>query len=214
MHNPTADNDRSASGRSMKLAERASEYDLIRAVKLGDQESFNVLQVKYRNRVYSHCRRFVNDEVECADLTQEVFLKAFKNMESYIHAYSFYTWLYRITANTCIDQIRKESRRTSAVSLTREHNDKPWAGETEQEISDDTFCPDERLMSLELGAEITKAMDIITPRQRSFLILKNVEGFTYNEIASKFDCSPGVVKSSLFQARNTLKDLLLAYKEI
>lgn len=213
MQNPTDSNEMLASGRSMNLAEQASESDLIRALKLGDQDSFSVLQMKYGNRVYNHCRRFLNDDAECADLTQEVFLKVFINMANYDHIYSFYAWLYRITANTCIDHIRKKSRRIIEVSLTNGQHGKLWDNETELEISDDTFCPEQRLMNLELGIEITKAMDKLPLRQRSFLILKNVEGFTYSEIAIIFDIPLSTVKSTLLRARDKLKDLLFAYKE-
>ena len=211
MQNPPARNDMYAGGRSMAAVEQADDYDLIRASKLGDQESFNILLMKYGTRVYNHCRRIVDDEAECADLTQEVFLKVFKKLADYEHAYSFYTWLYRITVNTCIDQMRKKRRRIPEVSLTHGDHSERWDSDMEQQIPDDSFCPEERMMNLELGTEITKAMEKLPPRLRSYIILKDVEGFTYTEIASVFDCSPGTVKSSLFNARHKLKNLLGAY---
>lgn len=211
MQNAPARTDMYAGGRSMASVEQANDYELIRASKLGDHESFNILLMKYGTRVYNHCRRIVGDEAECADLTQEVFLKVFRNLENYEHAYSFYTWLYRITVNTCIDQMRRKRRRISEVSLTHGDRSERWDNEMEQEIPDESFCPEERMMNLELGAEITKAMEKLPPRLRSYIILKDVEGFTYSEIASIFDCSPGTVKSSLFNARHKLKDLLGAY---
>lgn len=208
MPNPIANNNTQNPAETGTGAEQASDYDLITASKLGDEQSFNVLLMKYGARVHNHCRRMVDDEADCADLTQEVFLKVFRNLATYEHAYSFYTWLYRITVNTCIDHMRKKRRRISEVSLTHADFSERWDSESEQEIADDSFCPEERMMNLELGAEITKAMEKLPPRLRSYIILKDVEGFTYSEIATVFDCSPGTVKSSLFNARQKLKILI------
>lgn len=208
MESRTVKNDSYTSDDSAPTAEHASDFDLIKASKLGDEQSFNVLLMKYGARVHNHCRRIVDDEAECADLTQEVFLKVFRNLANYEHAYSFYTWLYRITVNTCIDHMRKKRRRISEVSLTHSDYSERWDSESEQEISDESFCPEERMMNLELGAEISKAMEKLPARLRSYIILKDVEGFTYSEIATVFNCSPGTVKSSLFNARQKLKLLL------
>lgn len=208
MENPTAKADLYTSASSGPSAEPASDFDLIKASKLGDDQSFNVLVMKYGDRVHNHCRRIVDDEAECADLTQEVFLKVFRNLANYEHAYSFYTWIYRITVNTCIDYMRKKRRRISEVSLTHSDHSERWDRESEQEIADETYCPEERMMNLELGAEITRAMEKLPVRLRSYIILKDVEGLTYSEIATVFDCSAGTVKSSLFNARQKLKSLL------
>lgn len=208
MQNPASKDGSYTSTSSVPSAEHASDYELIKASKLGDEQSFNVLMMKYGGRVHAHCRRIVGDETECTDLTQEVFLKVYRNLANYEHAYSFYTWLYRITVNTCIDHMRKKRRRISEVSLTHADYNERWDSESEQEIADTTYCPEERMINLELGAEITKAMEVLPARLRSYIILKDVEGFTYGEIATVFDCSPGTVKSSLFNARQKLKTLL------
>lgn len=208
MENPSAKADQYTSAGSTPSVGQASDFDLIKASKLGDEEAFNVLVMKYGTRVHNHCRRIVDDETECADLTQEVFLKVFRNLANYEHAYSFYTWIYRITVNTCIDYMRKRRRRISEVSLTHTDYSDRWDSESEHEIADETYCPEERMMNLELGAEITRAMEKLPARLRAYIILKDVEGLTYSEIATVFDCSPGTVKSSLFNARQKLKSLL------
>ena len=208
MEDSTARIDTYTSASSEASAEPVSDFELIKASKLGDQQSFDVLLMKYGGRVHNHCRRMVDDEAECADLTQEVFLKVYRNLANYEHAYSFYTWLYRITVNTCIDHMRKKRRRISEVSLTHSDYSERWDSGSEQEISDETYCPEDRMQNLELGAEITRAMEKLPARLRSYIILKDVEGFTYSEIATVFDCSPGTVKSSLFNARQKLKTLL------
>lgn len=197
----------------MISVDQTSDSELITAYKLGNQDSFNVLLMKYGSRVYNHCRRIVDDEVECADLTQEVFLKVFKKLDTYEHTYAFYTWLYRITVNCCIDYMRKRKRRVSEVSLTHSDHGEYSDVDLEHEIPDDTFCPEERLMAMELNGILADALAKLPPRLRSYIVLKDIEGFTYSEIANVFNCSTGTVKSALFNAREKLKQTLTPFMD-
>ncbi len=194
-------------------ADQANDSDLINSYKLGNHDSFNVLLMKYGSRVYHHCRRIVDDEAECADLTQEVFLKVFRKLDSYEHTYSFYTWLYRVTVNCCIDHMRKRRRRISEVTLTQTDFGEFSDGELEHEIPDETFCPQERLLTKELSEVLAGAMAKLPARLRSYIILKDIEGFTYNEIAEVYDCSTGTIKSALFNARQKLKQYMTPFVE-
>jgi RNA polymerase sigma-70 factor (ECF subfamily) len=190
---------------------RAHDHSLIVAFKAGDRAAFSDLVLKYEQRVYNHCLRVVGDEQESQDLTQEVFLKVFRSMKNYEHTYAFYTWLYRITVNCCIDHLRKKRKRAQEVSLTP-HSDES-AGDRMQEhaIADETFVPDKTLLNQELRDVLHSAIAQLSEKLRVIIVLKEIEGFSYDEIGEILSCSRGTVKSRLFRARERLKELLASY---
>ena len=185
-----------------------SDQELIADFKTGEQEAFKDLVLKYEGRVYHHCLRMVNDEEESADLTQEVFLKVFRNIKNYEHTYSFYTWLYRITVNCCIDYMRKRKRQIQGISLSQGHYDDSSEMGKDQDIPDEKFSPDHRMVKLELNQILNGAIAQLSEKLRSIIILKEIEGFSYDEIAVILNCSRGTVKSRLFRARERLKQIL------
>jgi RNA polymerase sigma-70 factor (ECF subfamily) len=185
--------------------------ELITAFKNGDHAAFQELVLKYEQRVYNHCLRMVNDEVESYDLTQEVFLKVFRKIKNYEHTYSFYTWLYRITVNCCIDYLRRKRRHIQGVSLSGGAHDEPGDAGKEQDIPDSTFVPDTTLLNRELSDVLQAAINQLSEKLRTIIILKEVEGFSYEEITQVLGCSRGTVKSRLFRARERLKELLADY---
>jgi len=184
---------------------------LISSFKEGDVAGFHGLVLKYEQRVYNHCLRMTNDEAESYDLTQEVFLKVFRKIKNYEHTYSFYTWLYRITANCCIDHIRRKKRHIQGVSLTNSLSDEPGEVGKNIDIPDDSFVPDAMMENRELDQVLRDAIGQLSEKLRAIIILKEVEGFSYEEIAEVLGCSRGTVKSRLFRARERLKELLADY---
>ena len=188
-----------------------NDDELIASFKEGDHSAFQELVLKYEPRVYNHCLRMVSDEVESYDLTQEVFLKVFRKIKNYEHTYSFYTWLYRITVNCCIDYLRRKRRHIQSVSLSGGIGDDAADQGKEQDVPDTTYVPDTALLNRELGDVLTRAIGQLSEKLRSIIILKEVEGFSYEEIAEVLGCSRGTVKSRLFRARERLKELLAEY---
>ena len=184
---------------------------LIAAIKQGDELAFQQLVLKYEQRVYNHCLRMVNDEVESYDLTQEVFLRVFRKIRHYEHTYAFYTWLYRITVNCCIDFLRRKRRDVQSVSLSATGAGDDGPAGREQDIADTTFVPDTALLNQELDEVLAAAIGQLSEKLRAIIILKEVEGFSYEEIADVLGCSRGTVKSRLFRARERLKELLADY---
>ena len=187
------------------------DNQLIAAFKEGDHTSFLDLVLKYEQRVYNHCLLMVNDEVESYDLTQEVFLKVFRKIKNYEPTYSFYTWLYRITVNCCIDFLRRKKRHIQGVSLSSIPGDDSNEIGKERDIPDETFVPDTYLINKELDEVLKTAIGELSEKLRAIIILKEIEGFSYEEIADVLGCSRGTVKSRLFRAREQLKELLADY---
>ncbi|HUJ74442.1 MAG TPA: sigma-70 family RNA polymerase sigma factor [bacterium] len=187
------------------------DHELIAAFKGGDRAAFSELVLKYETRVYNHCLRMVNDEEESQDLTQEVFLKVYRNIRNYEHTYAFYTWLYRITVNCCIDYLRKKRRHAQEVSLTPPADDDPGEAGREHSIPDETFVPDKQYLNRELSSVLNQAIGQLSEKLRAIIVLKEIEGFSYEEIAEILNCSRGTVKSRLFRARERLKELLAPY---
>lgn len=185
--------------------------ELINAFKGGDKAAFQELVLKYEQRVYNHCLRMIGDEEESYDLTQEVFLKVFRKIGSYEHTYSFYTWLYRITVNACIDFMRRKKRAVQSVSLSSGASEEGSEGQREQDIADSSFVPEDTALNQELNEVLNAAIGQLSEKLRAIIILKEIEGFSYEEIADILNCSRGTVKSRLFRARERLKELLAEY---
>ena len=195
-----------------RVQSREEDQALIAALKLGDGEAFRALVLKYERQVYNHCLRMVYDEEESYDLAQEIFLRVFRNIGNYQHNFTFYTWLYRITVNCCIDYLRKRKRQPPSVSLSQ-----PIGGERareaarEQDVPDETYLPDKSALNRELGQVLDRALAKLSVKLREIIVLKEVEGLSYEEIAEILNCSRGTVKSRLFRARERLKELLGPY---
>jgi RNA polymerase sigma-70 factor (ECF subfamily) len=187
--------------------EELSDRELVVAIKDGDRSAFDQLVLRYESRVYNHCMRMVNDAEESYDLAQEVFLKVYRNINNYQHNYTFYTWLYRITVNCCIDHIRSRQRKGQNTSLSQSFDDDGDSGR-EQEIPDTTFVPEFSAASGETSRIVQEAIASMSEKLRSIIVLKEVEGYSYEEIAEILKCSRGTVKSRLFRARERLKELL------
>jgi RNA polymerase sigma-70 factor (ECF subfamily) len=189
----------------------ARDHALVAAFKGGDQSAFEELWLKYEQRVYNHCLRMVGDEEESHDLTQDVGIKVIRNIKNYEHTYAFYTWLYRITVNCCIDFLRKKRRHAPEMSLTPGADDESSDQVREHSIPDETFIPDKTLLNRELSEVMNRAIGQLSEKLRAIIVLKEVDGFSYEEIADILDCSRGTVKSRLFRARERLKELLGPY---
>jgi len=195
-----------------RVLSREEDQRWIAALKLGDTDAFQSLVLKYERQVYNHCLRMVYDEEESYDLTQEIFLRVYRNIGNYQHNFSFYTWLYRITVNCCIDYLRKRKRQPACVSLSQ-----PGLGDgqrepaRDQDYPDETYVPDKAALNQELNSVLNRALARLSPKLREIIVLKEIEGLSYEEIADILGCSRGTVKSRLFRARERLKDLLGPY---
>ena len=168
---------------------------LVRRIKQGDEEAFNRIFDKYRNPVYSVCYRFVRNDADAREITQDVFIKIFRNIKKYNEKAKFFTWLYRIAVNTCISFKR---RRKDHLSFDDSIGGSIAAKDLHEQIV--------------VRKVIEEALMKIPDRQRIALVLKHYEGYTYKEIGEIMGITTGAAKANHFQAvlklRVFLKGLL------
>ena len=182
------------------------ERRLVVAAQRGDVESFNALVRQYEGRVYNLCYRMLGDAESAADAAQDAFLSAFRNLHSF-RGGSFRSWILRIATNACYDVLRARKRRP-AVSLDNPLDDEDEAARLQ--IADRAEAPDEFALRRELAAAIQRGLALLPEEQRLILILSDIQGLTYDEIAQITNTNLGTVKSRLSRGRARLRDILKA----
>jgi RNA polymerase sigma-70 factor (ECF subfamily) len=182
------------------------ERRLVAAAQRGDVESFNALVRQYEGRVYNLCYRMLGDAESAADAAQDAFLSAFRNLHSF-RGGSFRSWILRIATNACYDVLRARKRRP-AVSLDNTLDDEDEAARLQ--IADRAEAPDEFALRRELAAAIQRGLASLPEEQRLILILSDIQGLTYDEIAQITSTNLGTVKSRLSRGRARLRDILKA----
>ena len=186
-----------------------SDHALIEAAKNGDEAAFAVIVSRYRSPITNYLYRFLNDYEEAVDLAQETFVRVYFAMERYHTDYAFSTYIYRIATNLAISEIRKRKRRTilSLTGLFQSESDDT----TEFQPTDNRALPDKDLIDDERERVIARAIATLPPKYRVPVILRDVEGKTYEEIASILDLGLGTTKSRISRARGLLKEKLKNY---
>ena len=180
------------------------ERELVRAAQGGDQGAFGQLVEANQGKIYTLCYRMTGNPEDAADLTQEAFLNAWRGLGGFGGQSSFSTWLYRLASNACIDFLRREKRR-SALSMTLEGE-----GEDKQaEIPDETASPERSLEKKEARQAVRKALAALSPEHREVLMLRELEGLSYQEIGQALGLEEGTVKSRIARARLALRDFLV-----
>ncbi len=186
------------------------QYDLekVWAAQAGDRGAFDELVELHKDIVYAVAYRFAKDPDLALDLSQEVFIRAYRGLKSFKGKSSFSTWLYRIAMNTCIDYTRKQSRSVASQTVPEEVAE--FAG-TELIDAGAPRSPDDIALSGELGEQIQKAIDELPAYHKSVFVLYEIEGMSYKEIADVVGCSIGTVMSRLHYARKKLRKMLEPY---
>jgi len=185
--------------------EQLEDRDMILAVRQGDATAYRGLVEKYQGRVYSLVYGMVRNREDARDITQEAFVKAYNNLGSFRLESSFYTWLYRIGMNLSIDFIRKRKRHATAGFdegiATRD-------GDGEIATIHHEESPSRALERKRLYGRIMDALDKLPPDQKQVILLRELEGLAYKEIAAVMDIPEGTVMSRLYYARKKLQKLL------
>ncbi len=189
------------------------EYDeatLLAAAQRGDLPAFNQLILHYQSLAYNIAYRLTNDADLAADATQDAFIKAYQRLGQY-RGGSFKSWVLRIVTNTCYDALRARKRRPTTPLESEEDDDDP---EYDSRLIDGGERPEDRALRQELAVAIQAAISQLPPDQRTALVLSDVEGMDYQEIADATGAALGTVKSRLSRARAKVRDLLMEHQEL
>jgi RNA polymerase sigma-70 factor (ECF subfamily) len=182
------------------------ERRLVEVAQRGDVESFNELVRLFEGRVYNLCYRMLGDADSAADAAQDAFLSAFRNLRSF-RGGSFRSWMLRIATNTCYDVLRVRKRRPS-ISLDMEADDE--LDSSPLQIADTAESPDDFAQRRELAAAIQAGLTALPDEQRIVLILSDIQGLAYEEIAQITNSNLGTIKSRLSRGRARLREVLKA----
>jgi RNA polymerase sigma-70 factor (ECF subfamily) len=187
---------------------RPDEANLLARVRKGDLAAFNLLVEHYQTAIFNLCLRMLGTPQAAEDATQETFLAAYRHLDKF-RGGSFRSWLFRITANACYDELRRRKAR-AASSL----DETAGEGERRFDAPDTSPSPTDRAEQAELRDVLARALAAIPADQRLAVTLSDVQGLDYAEIAEVMQCSLGTVKSRIARGRVRLRAILLAQEEL
>ena len=177
------------------------EQKLIALAQQGDQSAFEQLLDRYQKPVYHQALRLLNNPEDAADVTQEVFIKVWKHLPSFRGESGFATWLYRLTDNAAIDLLRREKKRRGNISLDEEESAAVLP-------ADPAPTPHQAVEQQELREAVADGLQQLSEEHRQVLVMREVNGLTYEEIGRILDLTPGTVKSRIARARISLAKIL------
>lgn len=192
------------------VVDRVSDHALLAASEAGDQDAFAELVGRYRNQITSYIYRMTNDYEGAVDLAQETFVRVYRAASRYQTTHAFSTYIYRIATNLAISELRKRKRRR-LVSMTGFFDARDGQEPVEFNPPDLRPLQDVALVDTERRTAVKKAISTLPEKYRAPLVLRDVEGKSYDEIASILRTSEGTVKSRISRARGFLRDKMSAY---
>lgn len=183
------------------MSEREVDQKLVEKAQGGDKYAFDLLVSKYQRKLGRLLSRFIRDPAEVEDVTQEAFIKAYRALPSFRGDSAFYTWLYRIGINTAKNYLVSQSRR--APTTTEFDTDEAETFEDGDQLRD-INTPESVLLSKQIGETVNAAMDALPEELRIAIVLREIEGLSYEEIAQIMNCPIGTVRSRIFRAREAV----------
>jgi len=178
-----------------------SEQSLIEKAKTGDEVSFELLINGCKTKAYNTALRYLKNEEDAMDVLQESLIKVFRNLVNFKGKSKFDTWVYRIVVNCCNDFLRKNKTQRASISIYNREED----GEGIMEISDESFAPEIMLERKLATSYLLECLERIPLEQKEIIVLRDIQGFSYEEISEILNCSMGTVKSRINRARQKLK---------
>jgi RNA polymerase sigma-70 factor (ECF subfamily) len=181
-----------------------TDWDLVQQARRGDREAFRSLVERYQHKVTALATGMLRNRDDALDVVQDTFTKAYQSLDRFKGESSFYTWLYRITLNLCIDHQRRTARMPQAqLEAAESPEEAPSVNAAREDAERDN--PLQRLHEAEVGQRIRQAIAELTPEHRAVILLREVEGLSYEEISRALECPKGTVMSRLHYARRHLQ---------
>jgi RNA polymerase sigma-70 factor, ECF subfamily len=187
-----------------------SSEDLMARVAEGDEDAFETLVLRHQTSVLNLAYRFIGDKNQAKDLAQEVFLRVWQSAKSYKPEAKYTTWIYRITANLCFNELKSSRRRKMFQFLRR---DADHESRTEEDFPDHSPSAEELLVARERNLQVTDALQSLPENQRLAIILKRYDDLSYEEISRVLGCSVPAVESLLVRAKGTLQKKLKNFQK-
>lgn len=185
---------------SARMGERLIDQELVARVQQGDKKAFDLLVLKYQQKITNLISRYIRDPHEVLDVTQEAFIKAYRAMPKFRGDSAFYTWLYRIAINTAKNYLVAQGRRPPSDDVEAEVAEQMDVGTRLKE----TGTPENHVLTEEISMTVQKAIDDLPEDLRTAIVLRELEGMSYEEIANAMSCPVGTVRSRIFRAREAI----------
>lgn len=187
-----------------------ADKELVRQVQQGNKRAFDLLVLKYQRRIMRLLSRMINDPAEVEDVAQETFIKAYRALPQFRGDSQFYTWLYRIAINSARNWQAARHRRP--LQIKEYENDEGETFSLEDTLTDSN-TPELELVSRQVVHTINAAINQLAPELRTAILLREIEGLSYEEIAQAMDCPIGTVRSRIFRAREAITKELRQVRE-
>lgn len=181
------------------------ERDLLRLARSGNQAAFSTLVATYENRIYGLALRYLGSRDDAQDATQEVFLRVFRFLGGFHEERSFSTWIYRIGVNVCKDMLSQKNRRAEQPLEWKDEDE----SDCEIPLRDDRYAPEAVFESAQLRQSLCEAILLLPEAQRQIILLRDVQGLSYEDIGVVLSLELGTVKSRIARARENLRKILL-----
>ena len=187
------------------MSDREVDQQLVERVQRGDKHAFDLLVIKYQRRLGRLLSRFIRDPGEVEDVTQEAFIKAYRALPGFRGDSAFYTWLYRIGINTAKNHLVALGRRApTSTEFDAEEAESLESGEQLRDLN----TPENQMMSRQVGDVVNQTLETLPEELRTALTLREIEGLSYEEIATAMQCPVGTVRSRIFRAREAVAEKL------
>jgi RNA polymerase sigma-70 factor (ECF subfamily) len=179
----------------------ASDLSLVRRVQRGDKGAFDALVLKYQHKLVKLVMRYVRNPAEAEDIAQEAFIKAYRALPQFRGDSAFYTWLYRIAINTAKNAVVSRDRSPVEYDLDRSNTDESYDMQGRMK---DSETPEGLVLTDEIRSTVNAAIDALPEDLRTAIVLRELEGLSYEEIAAAMACPVGTVRSRIFRAREAI----------